>query len=72
MPNMNWGFLENVLSGVNKYSTVIGRVWLSILFIFRILVYVAAAEQVRVCGMQAAQRRAGGTWPGWLGQQKGS
>lgn len=43
---MNWGFLESVLSGVNKYSTVIGRVWLSILFIFRILVYVAAAEQV--------------------------
>ncbi|CAL8315509.1 unnamed protein product [Merluccius merluccius] len=43
---MNWGFLENVLSGVNRYSTVIGRIWLSILFIFRILVYVAAAEQV--------------------------
>ncbi|XP_071391087.1 gap junction beta-7 protein [Centroberyx affinis] len=43
---MNWGFLENVLSGVNKYSTVIGRIWLSVVFIFRILVYVAAAEQV--------------------------
>ena len=43
---MNWGFLENVLSGVNKYSTVIGRIWLSIVFLFRILVYVAAAEQV--------------------------
>ncbi|XP_035277334.1 connexin 28.8 [Anguilla anguilla] len=43
---MNWGFLENILSGVNKYSTVIGRIWLSIVFIFRILVYVAAAEQV--------------------------
>ncbi len=43
---MNWGFLESVLSGVNKYSTVVGRVWLSVLFVFRILVYVAAAEQV--------------------------
>lgn len=43
---MNWGFLENVLSGVNKYSTVVGRVWLSVVFLFRILVYVAAAEQV--------------------------
>ncbi|KAM9354031.1 gap junction beta-7 protein isoform 1-T2 [Pholidichthys leucotaenia] len=43
---MNWGFLENVLSGVNKYSTGIGRIWLSVLFLFRILVYVAAAEQV--------------------------
>ncbi|KAF7205206.1 gap junction beta-7 protein [Nothobranchius furzeri] len=43
---MNWGFLENILSGVNKYSTVIGRIWLSVVFVFRILVYVAAAEQV--------------------------
>ncbi|KAF7650873.1 hypothetical protein LDENG_00119330 [Lucifuga dentata] len=43
---MNWGFLENVLSGVNKYSTAVGRLWLSVLFLFRILVYVAAAEQV--------------------------
>ncbi|XP_028295981.1 gap junction beta-7 protein [Gouania willdenowi] len=43
---MNWAFLENVLSGVNKYSTAIGRVWLSVVFLFRILVYVAAAEQV--------------------------
>lgn len=43
---MSWGFLENVLTGVNKYSTVIGRIWLSILILFRILVYVAAAEQV--------------------------
>ncbi|XP_068610130.1 gap junction beta-7 protein-like [Brachionichthys hirsutus] len=43
---MNWGFLESVLSGVNKYSTAVGRVWLSVLFLLRILVYVAAAEQV--------------------------
>ncbi|KAK3522463.1 hypothetical protein QTP86_013069 [Hemibagrus guttatus] len=43
---MNWAFLENVLSGVNKYSTAIGRIWLSVLFIFRILVFVAAAENV--------------------------
>nr|XP_040016513.1 connexin 28.8 [Gasterosteus aculeatus aculeatus] len=43
---MNWGFLENILSGVNKYSTVIGRIWLSVVFLFRILVYVAAAEHV--------------------------
>lgn len=43
---MNWSFLENTLSGVNKYSTAIGRVWLFVVFLFRILVYVAAAEQV--------------------------
>lgn len=43
---MNWGFLESILSGVNKYSTVIGRIWLSVVFVFSILVYVTAAEQV--------------------------
>ncbi|XP_013859383.1 gap junction beta-7 protein [Austrofundulus limnaeus] len=43
---MNWVFLESILSGVNKYSTVIGRIWLTVVFVFRILVYVAAAEQV--------------------------
>ena len=29
----------------------------------------ASSARAAVCGMQAAQRRAGGTWPGWLGQQ---
>lgn len=43
---MNWGFLESILTGVNKYSTAIGRIWLFVVFLFRILVYVAAAEQV--------------------------
>ncbi|KAF4091949.1 hypothetical protein AMELA_G00015490 [Ameiurus melas] len=43
---MNWSFLESILSGVNKYSTMIGRLWLYVLFIFRILVFVAAAENV--------------------------
>ncbi|KPP73751.1 hypothetical protein Z043_107141 [Scleropages formosus] len=43
---MNWNFLGNILTGVNKYSTVIGRIWLSIVFTFRILVFVAAAENV--------------------------
>ncbi|XP_060128563.1 gap junction beta-7 protein isoform X4 [Zootoca vivipara] len=43
---MSWSFLRDVLSGVNKYSTGIGRIWLAIVFIFRLLVYVVAAEQV--------------------------
>lgn len=43
---MSWGFLESFLSGVNKYSTAIGRIWLSVVFLFRILVYATAAEQV--------------------------
>ncbi|XP_074844956.1 gap junction beta-7 protein [Carettochelys insculpta] len=43
---MSWGFLKDMLSGVNKYSTGIGRIWLAIVFIFRLLVYVVAAEHV--------------------------
>uniref|UniRef100_A0A8C6ZEG7 Gap junction protein n=1 Tax=Nothoprocta perdicaria TaxID=30464 RepID=A0A8C6ZEG7_NOTPE len=43
---MNWGLFEGLLSGVNKYSTAFGRVWLSLVFIFRLLVYVVAAERV--------------------------
>ncbi|KAM9256050.1 LOW QUALITY PROTEIN: gap junction beta-5 protein-like [Cariama cristata] len=42
---MNWGVFEGLLSGVNKYSTAFGRIWLSV-FIFRLLVYVVAAERV--------------------------
>ncbi|XP_029937660.1 gap junction beta-4 protein-like [Myripristis murdjan] len=43
---MNWSALENLLSGVNKYSTVFGRVWLSMVFVFRVLVFVVAAQRV--------------------------
>lgn len=43
---MNWSALEALLSGVNKYSTAFGRVWLSMVFIFRVLVFVVAAQRV--------------------------
>ncbi|KAK3511486.1 hypothetical protein QTP70_009006 [Hemibagrus guttatus] len=43
---MNWLSLEALLIGVNKYSTVIGRVWLSMVFIFRMLVFVVAVQPV--------------------------
>ncbi|XP_038657105.1 gap junction beta-4 protein-like [Scyliorhinus canicula] len=43
---MNWAFLQGILSGVNKYSTGFGRIWLSVLFLFRVMVYVVAAERV--------------------------
>ncbi|XP_029451325.1 gap junction beta-7 protein [Rhinatrema bivittatum] len=43
---MSWTFLRDLLSGVNKYSTGIGRIWLSVVFVFRLLVYVVAAEHV--------------------------
>ncbi|KAM6900031.1 gap junction protein beta 9b [Xenentodon cancila] len=43
---MNWSGLEELLSGVNKYSTAFGRVWLSIVFIFRVMVFVVAVQRV--------------------------
>lgn len=43
---MSWIFLRDLLSGVNKYSTGIGRIWLAVVFIFRLLVYIVAAEHV--------------------------
>ncbi|KAJ8015391.1 hypothetical protein DPEC_G00025640, partial [Dallia pectoralis] len=43
---MNWGSFYTVISGVNRHSTGIGRIWLSVIFIFRILVLVVAAESV--------------------------
>ncbi|XP_045721379.1 gap junction beta-7 protein [Mirounga angustirostris] len=43
---MSWMFLRDLLTGVNKYSTGIGRIWLTVVFIFRLLVYMVAAEHV--------------------------
>lgn len=42
----DWSFLGNILEEVNEHSTVIGRVWLNVLFIFRILILGTAAEFV--------------------------
>ncbi|TSK31423.1 Gap junction beta-4 protein [Bagarius yarrelli] len=43
---MNWSSLEALLAGVNKYSTVFGSVWLSVVLIFRLLVFAVAAQPV--------------------------
>ncbi|XP_014635586.1 PREDICTED: gap junction alpha-8 protein [Ceratotherium simum simum] len=42
----DWSFLGKILEEVNEHSTVIGRVWLTVLFIFRILILGTAAEFV--------------------------
>uniref|UniRef100_UPI00358FC1E6 gap junction alpha-5 protein-like n=1 Tax=Myxine glutinosa TaxID=7769 RepID=UPI00358FC1E6 len=42
----DWSFLGNLLENAQTHSTVVGKVWLSILFIFRILVLGSAAESV--------------------------
>ncbi|NXW58390.1 CXB7 protein, partial [Eurystomus gularis] len=43
---MSWGFLRDLLSGANKYSTGIGRIWVAVVFVFRLLVYIVAAENI--------------------------
>lgn len=43
---MNWSALQSLISGVNKYSTAFGRVWLSMVFVFRVMVFVVAAQRV--------------------------
>ncbi|XP_056153938.1 gap junction beta-3 protein-like [Lampris incognitus] len=43
---MDWKSLEGLLSGVNKYSTNFGPIWLSVVFVFRVMVFVVAAERV--------------------------
>ncbi|KAM4795543.1 gap junction alpha-3 protein [Rhinophrynus dorsalis] len=42
----DWSFLGRLLENAQEHSTVIGKVWLTVLFIFRIMVLGAAAEEV--------------------------
>ncbi|KAK1804722.1 hypothetical protein P4O66_003574 [Electrophorus voltai] len=44
MSRADWGFLEHLLEEGQEYSTGIGRVWLTVLFLFRMLVLGTAAE----------------------------
>lgn len=43
---MSWMFFRDFLSGVNKYLIGIGRIWLVVVFIFRLLVYMVVVEYV--------------------------
>ncbi|XP_011487742.1 gap junction alpha-3 protein isoform X1 [Oryzias latipes] len=42
----DWSFLGRLLENAQEHSTVIGKVWLTVLFVFRILVLGAATEEV--------------------------
>ncbi|XP_007120245.3 gap junction beta-4 protein [Physeter macrocephalus] len=44
---MNWAFLRGILNGANKHSRALGRIWLSVVFVFRVPVHVVAAEEVQ-------------------------
>ncbi|XP_021059120.1 gap junction beta-6 protein [Mus pahari] len=43
---MDWGTLHTVIGGVNKHSTSIGKVWITVIFIFRVMILVVAAQEV--------------------------
>ncbi|XP_034042994.1 gap junction beta-2 protein-like [Thalassophryne amazonica] len=43
---MSWGALYAQLGGVNRHSTSLGKIWLSVLFIFRITILVLAVDSV--------------------------
>uniref|UniRef100_A0A3Q3J1Z6 Connexin N-terminal domain-containing protein n=1 Tax=Monopterus albus TaxID=43700 RepID=A0A3Q3J1Z6_MONAL len=42
----DWNLLGKLLEKAQEHSTVVGKVWLTVLFIFRILVLSAATEKV--------------------------
>lgn len=42
----DWGFLEKLLDQVQEHSTVVGKIWLTVLFVFRILILGLAGESV--------------------------
>lgn len=42
-----WDLLGRLLDKVQSHSTVLGKVWLTVLFVFRILVLQTAADKVR-------------------------
>ncbi|XP_058235527.1 gap junction Cx32.2 protein-like [Hemibagrus wyckioides] len=44
MEMRDWGFLYLLLDKVQSHSTVIGKIWMRALFVFRILILGAAAE----------------------------
>nr|WBU98484.1 gap junction alpha 4 [Sebastes schlegelii] len=44
MSRADWSYLEHLLEEGQEYSTAVGRVWLTVLFLFRMLVLGTAAE----------------------------
>ncbi|XP_068198876.1 gap junction Cx32.2 protein-like [Antennarius striatus] len=42
----DWSYLFSLLDKVQSYSTVVGKIWMSVLFLFRIFVLGAAADKV--------------------------
>ncbi|XP_038582425.1 gap junction Cx32.2 protein-like [Micropterus salmoides] len=41
-----WSFLSNLLDKVQSHSTVVGKVWMSVLFLFRIFILAAGIDKI--------------------------
>lgn len=52
-----WDLLGRLLDKVQSHSTVIGKVWLTVLFIFRIMVLRTGAEKVCINNKHFTQRK---------------
>ncbi|KAL2081918.1 hypothetical protein ACEWY4_021736 [Coilia grayii] len=60
----DFGFLSKLLDKVQQHSTVVGKVWMSVLFLFRIMVLGAGVESVwgdERCNMECDTQRVGCT-----------
>ncbi|KAM3603548.1 uncharacterized protein V6R79_024459 [Siganus canaliculatus] len=42
----DWSYLSSLVEKVHSHSTIVGKIWISVLFLFRIFVLGAAADQV--------------------------
>lgn len=42
----DWSFLASLLDKVQAHSTIVGKVWLTVLFVFRLLILVAGIDKV--------------------------
>ncbi|XP_030629947.1 gap junction gamma-2 protein [Chanos chanos] len=46
MSNMSWGFLTRLLEEIHNHSTFVGKVWLTVLIIFRIVLTAVGGESI--------------------------
>lgn len=46
MTNMSWGFLTRLLEEIHNHSTFVGKVWLTVLVVFRIVLTAVGGESI--------------------------
>ncbi|XP_038611818.1 gap junction gamma-2 protein [Tachyglossus aculeatus] len=46
MPNMSWSFLTRLLEEIHQHSTFVGKAWLTVLVVFRIVLTAVGGESI--------------------------